>query len=233
MQKTIKVFLAIIITLSVVSCTKESKETEDSSQSLNLYRSAISIINEHFSNATEVDGRIFIVNDFKQTKYGESSSSFSFQGTFPEGTEYSNFSINDYNTDICENKFFATSSFEEDNLKGRQGDYFGQNCSFMVDGEPLCEDLYIPKQAIVSFPNNSGFIFEKSSGITFELEVDNQNDKPIVVVLQYVSDNLEAGETPVTKSFILESNTNWYNIPSDDLVDFPENEKLIFYVGWW
>ena len=228
MKRTINFILIAIFTLSVVSC---SKDADDNLPASNFYSSVVSIIKEHLASVPKVDGRIFLVNDFKQTKYNESEANFSFQGIFPASTNYSVFDINGYRNQVCDNKFYASSSVKEHNLDGLHKDFFGQTCSFTIDEVTFCEDLYIPKQAIIKIPENSNLTFEKENGISFDLETDDGNTKPIVVVLQYVDENLEEGESILTKAFVLESNANSLSIPSYELDEFPLDENLILYVG--
>lgn len=226
MKKTVKFLVFISLIVFFASCSKDNDVSDNTS-----YEGVSSIIEQFYQSDKQPDGKIFMVNDYMQTMYDTFSTSFAFQGYFPEGTAYSNVSYNQYVIPIESNKYYSSNTIDSINLQGNMSHYFGSSNSIKIDGSTFVNDFYVPSPIVVDFPNSNNFTFNKSQGISINFSVDAKNVNPIILVLEYVPDNAVEGDVILTKSYYLDSQIKNFLIPSGDLAEFPSGEKLILYVG--
>ncbi|MBN2747462.1 MAG: hypothetical protein JXR34_12110 [Bacteroidales bacterium] len=230
-MKNLVIFTVILVSMSLfISCSKNENKI-DNDDNVNLPKNAVAQIIEYYQDQNTYDGEIFMIHDFLQTKY-TNSTHFSFQGKMPENTNYSSISFNNYSINIQDNSFYASSSIDSINLSNHLQDFFGTANTIQINGLPLISDFYVPFQVTVDFSNDEDFTFVKSNGISFDLDVDENNQNEIVVILFYDDDDVQQGGTYLTKMYVLNSQTRSFTIPSQDLSLFPTNQNdITLYVG--
>lgn len=211
----------------ILSCTKQTDVNNKENN-----KSATSQILGAYQNETIYDGKVFLINDYMiGNKYQGPNSTFSFQGSLPLNSNFSNITFNGYPVTIINNRFSKFSSSDTVNLRGNMSTFFGASNNISIDNKVFFNEFYVPSPIDVDFTNDNDYEFSKQSGISFNMNVDENYQNPIIVVLEYIDENLQAGDIILTKFYILDSQTRSFTIPTEDLSEFPTSQNLILYVG--
>lgn len=213
--------------LSAGACKKHQAETDN--------RSARSVITDAFLKipGTTGSGKIAVVNDLTQTRYGVLSSQYHFEGTFTDGESFSEVSFNNYSIPVVNNAFEMSSAVDSPALKGNEGNYFGTGNEIRLGSSILTPNFYAPRPVQLSFsgPGANNYEFLKSGGISFSFQTDPMNPRPIIVVIEYVPQLAGPGTMPTTRTFNYPPGTTSGFISASDLSDFPTNADLVMYAG--
>lgn len=176
-------------------------------------------------------GEIALVNDLTQTRFGEISSQYHFEGTLADGDSYGEAVFNNYTIQVNGNAFEMSSAVDTPALKGNEGNYFGTVNEIRLGGNILTSDFYVPQPVQLSFDGSDGLDFSQAGGISFSFSADPGNNNPVIVVLEHLPQGAGPGMVANTKTFSFPPGTTSGSIPASDLSDFPINEDLTLYAG--
>jgi|GEM_PF-6474198 hypothetical protein len=229
MKKNILAAGVLLLSIAAGSCKKEAA-TNATGKSTSIK----GIVNSVFQNLVPPDGRIAMINDGTQTRYGSYTSTFSFNGRMPDNSNFSNISFNNYNVDITAQELYASSTIDTPVLRGMKPQFFGSTTSMSINGQNVVSGFYIPKDLEVTFASatgNNSWVFNSSAGISFSWNPDPLNANATVVVLSYTEENAAEGSQVLTKEFIYPAGTNSATISASDLADFPTGQKIVMYIA--
>lgn len=225
MKKTIKflstIGLVCLVLLSIALAFPGSKNSSISPQV-----SGESLIMATLGRDDSNSDDLFLISEVVQTKYEASVSSVSLQGnltTVDEGRIY----LNERSYGVKRGSLYWSTANDTGSTDDVLG-CFGRENTFSLDGAPITRGFYVPKPLKLGFENAVALEFKRDEGIKLSWNADERNEYPVVVVLQYVSDD---DKGLVTKQFSYSDREGGALISPDELREFPSDSNLILYAG--
>lgn len=225
MKKTIK-FLSTIGLVCLVLLSISLAFPGDRNSSISPRVSGESLIMAALSRLDSDSDDMFLISEVVQTRYEASAPSVSFQGNLPAIDE-GKIDLNNRSYAVRRGSLYWSTA-DDSRSTDEALSYFGRENTFSIDGTDIVRGFYIPKPLKIGFGNADGLDFKRDEGIKFYWNSDERNEYPLVVVLQYVSDD---GKQMVTKQFNYSDREESAAISPDELREFPSDTNLILYAG--
>lgn len=146
-----KLFLVLIITINIIACKKQDKNP---------------LLEK---DTDEMDGRISLVTNNMQTKYGTFSSSASLQANFKEKLNVNEMAIEDFTLTKHPTGMFYNSTSTNNQLEQKYPSYYGKGLTIKLNEKESFISSKVPYANYVTIDSElSEWKISKSKGITIK-----------------------------------------------------------------